>query len=75
MLESFTAGAQRALDRAEVRSRLRGGSAVEAMDLLASLVDEEESRASEFLAEAGIDVTLSIRSPVNIVPRELPATQ
>jgi thiamine-phosphate pyrophosphorylase len=54
MLESFTAGAQRAIDRAEARARLRKAQVVESSDLLAALVDEEESRAVEILAEYGI---------------------
>jgi thiamine-phosphate pyrophosphorylase len=55
MLESYTAGALRALERAQARARRRGASAVEPTDLLAALVDEEESRASALLAEFGLD--------------------
>ena len=55
MLESFTPGAERALDRASTRARRRGAAAVEPTDLLAALVDEAESRAAELLAESGID--------------------
>lgn len=55
MLETFTAGAQRALRRAEARARRRGAAAVETTDLLAALVDEEESRAAVTLAELGFD--------------------
>lgn len=54
MLESFTAGAQRALDRAAARAIRRGAGAVEPTDLLAALVDEPESHASEILAEFGL---------------------
>lgn len=57
MLESFTAGAQRALDRAQARARRREAAAVEPADLLAALVDEAESRAAELLAEFGLDPT------------------
>ncbi len=55
MLESFTAGAQRAIDRAEARARRRGAAAVEPADLLAALVDESESRAAELLAGLGFE--------------------
>ncbi|MGZ3337455.1 MAG: Clp protease N-terminal domain-containing protein, partial [Isosphaeraceae bacterium] len=52
---SYTPGAQRALDRAQVRARARGGSSVEPVDLLAALVDEAESRAAELMAQFGLD--------------------
>lgn len=56
MLESsFTAGALRALERAQARARRRGASAVEPTDLLAALADESESRAATILAEHGLD--------------------
>ena len=55
MLESYTAGARRALNRAEARARQRGSAVVEPTDLLAALVDESESRAAELLAESGLD--------------------
>lgn len=55
MIESFTAGARRALERAQARARQRGAEAVEPGDLLAALVDEPESRAAELLAEFGLD--------------------
>lgn len=55
MSESYTEGARRALERAELRARRRGGELVEPKDLLAGLVDEEESRATELLAEIGLD--------------------
>ncbi len=54
MLESCTAGAQRALDRAQTRAQRRGAQAVEPVDLLAALVDEPESRAAELLAGFGL---------------------
>jgi thiamine-phosphate pyrophosphorylase len=55
MLESFTPGAQRALERAQVRARQRGASHVEPNDLLAALADEPESRGAVLLAEHGLD--------------------
>jgi thiamine-phosphate pyrophosphorylase len=56
MLESsITAGALRALERAQVRARLRRALAVEPIDLLAALADESESRAATILAEHGLD--------------------
>ena len=54
MKENYTEGAQRAIDRAEIRARLRGSNHVEPADLLASLVDEEETRAAEILGEFGL---------------------
>ncbi len=54
MFESFTAGALRALRRAEARARTRSGSSIEPIDLAAGLADEEESRASTLLAEFGL---------------------
>jgi thiamine-phosphate pyrophosphorylase len=53
MFESFTAGAERALERAESVAQRRGAALVEPMDLLAALVLEVESRAAELLAEFG----------------------
>ncbi len=55
MLESFTAGALRAIRRSEARARLRGAGRVELADLVAALVDEDESRAAARLAEFGLD--------------------
>ena len=55
MIESFTAGALRALERAGARALRRGATAVEPADLLAALADEPESRAAELLAEFGLD--------------------
>ena len=55
MYDAYTPGAQRALDRAQVRARARGGSSVEPVDLLTALVDEAESRAAELMAQFGLD--------------------
>jgi thiamine-phosphate pyrophosphorylase len=55
MSEALTAGARRAVERAQVRAWRRGAVAVEPLDLLAALVDEAESRAAELLAEFGLD--------------------
>jgi len=55
MLESFTEGASRALERAQLRARQRGATCVEPTDLLAALVDESESRAAELLAAHGLE--------------------
>ena len=55
MFESFTAGALRALRRAEARSRARSGTSVELADLAAALADESESRAAGLLAEFGLE--------------------
>ncbi|MGC8639743.1 MAG: thiamine phosphate synthase, partial [Isosphaeraceae bacterium] len=55
MYNALTPGAQRALERAELRALARGGDAVEPTDLLAALVDEAESRAAELLAQFGLD--------------------
>src|SRR5271169_3219913 len=54
MFESFTAGAERALWRADQLARRRGVNLVEPFDLLAALVAEAESRAAELLAECGV---------------------
>lgn len=54
-LESYTAGALRALDRATARARAATRFAVDPIDLLAGLLDEPECRAAELLAEFGID--------------------
>ena len=54
MFESFTAGALRALRRAEARARARSAGSVELADLAAALADESESRASSLLAEFGL---------------------
>jgi thiamine-phosphate pyrophosphorylase len=55
MLESFTPGALRALERARIRASGRGASQVEPADLLAALADETEGRAAGLLAEFGVD--------------------
>ncbi len=54
MMESFTAGAERALIRAERVARRRGAELVEPLDLLAALTLEVESRAVELMAEFGV---------------------
>jgi thiamine-phosphate pyrophosphorylase len=54
MHDALTAGAQRALDRAQARARARGAGAVEPVDLLAALADEAESRAAELLERFGV---------------------
>jgi thiamine-phosphate pyrophosphorylase len=54
MFESFTAGAERALRRADQLARRRGASGVEPLDLLAALAAESESRAAELLLECGV---------------------
>jgi thiamine-phosphate pyrophosphorylase len=54
MTEAFTVGARRAIDRAQGRARRRGAAAVEPTDLLAALVDEDESRAAAILAGFGL---------------------
>ena len=77
MFEAFTAGAQRALQRAEARARRRSAAAVESTDLLAALVDEEESRAAVLLAELGLDpprvfATLTT-TPLGLTEQELDA--
>jgi thiamine-phosphate pyrophosphorylase len=55
MSDQWTPGAQRALERAQARARLRGGSLVEPLDLLAALVEEAESRAAELLVRFGLE--------------------
>jgi thiamine-phosphate pyrophosphorylase len=57
MLESLTEGAVRVLERAQDRAHRRGAPQVEAIDLLAALIDDEESRAAVLLAEHGLDAT------------------
>ncbi len=54
MMESFTAGAERALMRAERVARRRGAELVEPLDLLAALTLESESRAVELMTEFGV---------------------
>jgi len=55
MLDSFTAGALRALRRAEARARSRACPSVELLDLIGGLADEPESRASALLAGFGLE--------------------
>jgi len=57
MLQSFTAGALRAIRGSETRARVRGSSRVEPNDLVAALVDETESHAAVLLHEFGLDPT------------------
>jgi thiamine-phosphate pyrophosphorylase len=54
MFESFTAGAERAIKRAEELARHRGVIVVEPLDLLAALAVESENRAAELLSECGV---------------------
>src|SRR5437763_856905 len=54
MFESFTAGAERALERAGAVARRRGAAIVEPLDLLAALALEVESRAAELMGEFGV---------------------
>ncbi len=54
MFESFTAGALRALRRAEARARARSASSVDLADLAAALADESESRAANLLSSFGL---------------------
>lgn len=55
MFEAFTAGALRALRRAEARALARSSPEVEPVDLANALADEPESRASALLSEFGLD--------------------
>jgi thiamine-phosphate pyrophosphorylase len=55
MFELLTAGAERALKRAQWLARRRDSAVVEPVDLLAALVAETESRAAELLAEFGVE--------------------
>ena len=77
MYEALTPGAQRALDRACERARLRGANAVEPIDLLAALLDESENHAAELLARFGIDArsALDALSPVGRQSESDPAAQ
>jgi thiamine-phosphate pyrophosphorylase len=54
MFESFTAGALRALRRAEGRARARSSESVTLGDLAAGLADESESRAAVLLIAHGL---------------------
>ena len=55
MIDSLTAGAQRALARSAILARLRGSGQIEPIDLLAALLDEGESLAIARLAEFRVD--------------------
>jgi thiamine-phosphate pyrophosphorylase len=55
ILESLTASAARAMNRADLVARQRRASAVEPLDLLAALAAEAESRAHLLLAEFGVE--------------------
>jgi thiamine-phosphate pyrophosphorylase len=55
MIESLTAAALRALERAQARAQRRGGPQAEPADLLAALADEPENRAALLLAEHGLE--------------------
>ncbi len=55
MFQSFTASARRVLERADLLARLRDAAMVEPLDLLAALVLESDSQASELLAEFGVE--------------------
>jgi thiamine-phosphate pyrophosphorylase len=70
MNDQYTAGALRALERAQARARHRGSEHVGPGDLLAALADESESRAAVLLAEAGLEppVILAILGADDAVP-------
>jgi len=72
MMESYTAGACRALDRAQARARRRGALAVEPIDLLIALVNEAESRAVALLSEFGLDPARA-RAALGVDEEEPPA--
>lgn len=54
MRESFTPGAQRALDRAQALAARRGATLVEPLDVIRALAEESESRAAQLLTEFGL---------------------
>lgn len=54
--ESLSRGAHRALNRARLRARERGGNSVDPEDLLAALADEPENRSSELIEQYGLDL-------------------
>lgn len=58
MLESTTAGADRALRRAGSLARLRAAVEVEPIDLLAALAEDEDGRAATLLARHGADLSI-----------------
>ncbi len=55
MFDGLTAAALRALARAADRARLRRAAACEPEDLLAALVEDEESQASRLLGKFGVE--------------------
>jgi thiamine-phosphate pyrophosphorylase len=55
MIDSMTAGAQRALERSASIARLRSASQIEPIDLLAALMEETESLALARLREFQVD--------------------
>ncbi|RUL85046.1 thiamine phosphate synthase [Tautonia sociabilis] len=63
MWESFTAGAQRVVERAGRVARSRGSDHVEPIDLLSALVEETESRAAALLLE--LDIALHELGPAS----------
>jgi thiamine-phosphate pyrophosphorylase len=70
MLETFTAGAQRAVERAEARARRRGSDRVEPIDLLGALLEEPESRAALMLAEHGVEPEAMLLALEEALPAE-----
>jgi thiamine-phosphate pyrophosphorylase len=68
MSEAFTAGADRALARAEVRARARAASLVDPDDLLAALADEPESRAGALLTEFGLGPARLLSEVLQVPP-------
>ena len=62
MYDALTPGALRALERAQLRARANGGSAVEPADLLAALADDAESRAAELMARFELDSRLVLQA-------------
>jgi thiamine-phosphate pyrophosphorylase len=73
MLESLTEGALRVLGRAQHRSGRRGAPQVEPIDLLAALIDDEESRAAVLLAEHGLDAAAFFHASGHAADAEEPA--
>ncbi len=69
MEETLTPGARRALDRAVARASARGADAVEPADLIAALVDEPESRASELVVAFGL-TPVAVRDALGVPPLE-----
>lgn len=69
MIDSLTAGAQRALERSTAHARLRGATQVDPIDLLAALMDEGESLAIARLAEFRVD-PLDVLQRLGLSPEE-----